>query len=239
VALLEDSEGVIDINMPVEGDVSKPDFKYGAMILKTFVNLIVKAVASPFKFLASAMGISGDEMEFVEFEASQSTLLASEREKLDTIAKMLQEKPKLSLGIAGGFDIKIDTEALQAKKLTELILSQSSSDRGVSIRGVEFICSKAVGSQNVGLLKSEIEKKYPQELFATEYQKALFQKCTQMQSVSAQELKELGEERAKMLSNYLVQIKNIEPSRVVLQETKARDDSKEKWIKSSLKIEIK
>ncbi len=239
VALLEDSEGVIDINMPVEGDVSKPDFKYGAMILKTFVNLIVKAVASPFKFLASAMGISGDEMEFVEFEASQSTLLASEREKLDTIAKMLQEKPKLSLGIAGGFDIKIDTEALQAKKLTELILSQSSSDRGVSIRGVEFICSKAVGSQNVGLLKSEIEKKYPQELFATEYQKALFQKCTQMQSVSAQELKELGEERAKMLSNYLVQIKNIEPSRVVLQETKARDDSKEKWIKSSLKIEIR
>ncbi len=239
VALLEDSEGVIDINMPVEGDVSKPDFKYGAMILKTFVNLIVKAVASPFKFLASAMGISGDEMEFVEFEASQSTLLASEREKLDTVAKMLQEKPKLSLGIAGGFDIKRDTEALQAKKLTELILSQSSSDRGVSIRGVEFICSKAIGSQNIGLLKSEIEKKYPQELFATEYQKALFQKCTQMQSVSAQELKELGEERAKILSNYLIQTKNIEASRVVLQETKARDDSKEKWIKSSLKIEIR
>lgn len=239
VALLEDSEGVIDINMPVEGDVSKPDFKYGAMILKTFANLIVKAVASPFKFLASAMGISGDDMEFVEFEASQSAIAASEREKLDSIAKMLQEKPKLSLSVTGGFDVKIDKEAIQAKKLTELILRESASGAGVSIRTVEFICSKSIGAENIGLLRSEIEKKYQQELFKSEYQRALFEKCTQMQSVSKEELIGLGDARAKAVATYLLQTKNIEQSRVLLQDSKSRDDAKEKWIKSALNIEIK
>ena len=33
VALLEDAEGVIDIDMPVEGDMNNPDFKYGALVL--------------------------------------------------------------------------------------------------------------------------------------------------------------------------------------------------------------
>lgn len=239
VALLEDSEGVIDINMPIEGDISKPDFKYGAMILKTFVNLIVKAVASPFKFLGSAMGISGDDMGFVEFEASEGALLASEREKLDNIAKMLQDKPKLSLGVVGGFDAKVDKEAIQAKKLAQLILTESASNSGVTIKTVESICSKSLGSDNIELLKSEVEKKYQKELFKLEYQRALFEMCTQMQSVSDEELRALAEIRAKSLKDYLIQTKNIEPARVIVQEVKARDDSKEKWVKSALKIEIK
>ncbi|HUH42057.1 MAG TPA: DUF748 domain-containing protein [Sulfurimonas sp.] len=239
VALLEDTQGVIDINMPVEGDVSKPDFKYGAMILKTFVNLIVKAVASPFKFLASTMGINSDDMEFVEFEASESAMLASEREKLDSVVKILQEKPKLSLGISGGFDAKVDKEAIQAKKLTQLILKQSSNSSGVTIRTVEFLCSRFLGNETVRALKSETEKKNQNELFKLEYEKALFEKCTQMQSVNDEELRELADIRAQSIANYLIQTKNIEPSRVLVEDAKARSDSKERWVKSSLKIEIK
>jgi len=239
VALLEDSDGVIDINMPVEGDVSKPDFKYGTMILKTFVNLIVKAVASPFKFLASAMGISGEDMDFVEFEASEVVVLASEREKLDNIAKMLQEKPKLSLAIAGGFDAKVDTEAIQAKKLTQLILNENANGVGVSVKTVESICSKFLGSQNITLLKEEIEKKHQKELFKLEYQRALFQMCTEMQSVSEEELIELADTRVKNIANYLIETKNIEHSRVIKEEIKARGDSKKSWVKSALKIEIR
>ncbi|MFA5461661.1 MAG: DUF748 domain-containing protein [Sulfurimonas sp.] len=239
VALLEDTQGVIDINMPVDGDVSKPDFKYGAMILKTFVNLIVKAVASPFKFLASTMGINSDDMEFIEFEASESAVLASEREKLDSVAKILQEKPKLFLGISGGFDAKIDKEAIQAKKLTQLILKQSSNSSGVTIRTVEFLCSRFLGNETVRALKSEAEKKNQNELFKLEYEKALFEKCTQMQSVNDEELRELADIRAQSIANYLIQTKNIEPSRVLVEDVKARSDSKERWVKSSLKIEIK
>jgi len=239
VALLEDSDGVIDINMPVEGDISKPDFKYGSMILKTFVNLIVKAVASPFKFLASAMGISGEDMDFVEFEASEALVLASEREKLDNIAKMLQEKPKLSLSITGGFDAKVDKEAIQAKKLTQLILNENANGVGVSVKTVESICSKFLGSQNITLLKEEIEKKYQKELFKLEYQKALFEMCTEMQSVSKEELRELADTRVKIIANYLIETKNIEPSRVIKEEIKARNDSNKSLVKSALKIEIR
>jgi hypothetical protein len=178
-------------------------------------------------------------MDFVEFEASEAVLLASEREKLDNIAKMLQEKPKLSLIVASGFDAKVDKEAMQAKKLTQLILNENANGVGVSVNTVESICSKFLGNQNITLLKSEIEKKYQKELFKLEYQKALFEKCTQMQNVNDEELIALAKTRAETLTNYLIQTKNIEKSRVIKEETKARSDSKEQWVKSTLKIEIK
>lgn len=109
----------------------------------------------------------------------------------------------------------------------------------MSVNTVESICSKFLGSQNITLLKGEIEKKYQKELFKLEYQKALFEKCTQMQTLSDEELIVLAKARAETLTNYLIQTKNIEKSRVVKEEIKARSDSKEKWVKSTLKIEIK
>ena len=57
VALLEDSEGVIDIDLPIEGDVNNPDFKYGKVVWQVIGNLLTKAVTSPFRLLGAMMGI--------------------------------------------------------------------------------------------------------------------------------------------------------------------------------------
>jgi len=81
IALLEDSEGVIDIDMPIRGNVDEPDFKYGALVWKTLGNLILKAVASPFSFLGSMLGIDGDALKYAEFEAGSLAILPPERER--------------------------------------------------------------------------------------------------------------------------------------------------------------
>lgn len=239
VALLEDSEGVIDINMPVEGNLNKPDFKYGAMILKTFVNLIVKAVTAPFRFLGEAMGIDGEDLKFAEFEASEFALLPPEREKLDNVAQMLLKKPKLSLGVIGGYDALKDKKAIQAKKVTQEILKKSDNKNIVTIRILENICSEFVGKDRPKALKEELEKKYKKEVFKDEYQKGLLAICTDAQSVSPDELKELANKRAKAIQEYLVQTKSIENSRVVLHEAKEVNDSDEKWVRTVLEMEVK
>ncbi len=237
VALLEDSEGVIDINMPVEGNLNEPDFKYGAMVFKTFVNLIVKAVASPFKFLGAVMGIKSDELEFVEFGASEFVLLPPEREKLDNIAKMLLEKPKLSLKISGGYDTKGDKEALQAKKLTKELLAQSGNGGNVTVNSVEELCIPRLGKEKIALLKDSTAQKYTKELFRSEFQKALIDECMTTWSVLDEELVTLANSRADTIATYLIGVKNVDATKVVVEKAQERDDSKEQWVKTALKID--
>lgn len=56
VALLKDSRGNIDINLPISGSLDDPQFSVGGIIVRVLVNLVVKAVTSPFTLLASAFG---------------------------------------------------------------------------------------------------------------------------------------------------------------------------------------
>ncbi len=69
VALLADSNGVIDINLPISGSLNDPQFRLGPVIFKVIVNLIGKALTAPFTLLASAFGGGGDELSQVAFPA--------------------------------------------------------------------------------------------------------------------------------------------------------------------------
>ena len=51
IALLEDSSGVIDLGLPVSGNLDSPEFSYGALIWKALTNLLTKIVTSPFRAL--------------------------------------------------------------------------------------------------------------------------------------------------------------------------------------------
>ena len=53
LALLTDSKGVIDMEIPVGGNVDDPQFNVGSIVMGALVNLITKAVTSPFTLLAS------------------------------------------------------------------------------------------------------------------------------------------------------------------------------------------
>ena len=51
VALLADSNGVIDIDLPISGSLNDPQFRFGSVIFKVLTNLIGKALTSPFSLL--------------------------------------------------------------------------------------------------------------------------------------------------------------------------------------------
>jgi len=51
VALMKDRNGVIDLNLPVNGSLDDPQFKLGPIIWKVFVNILEKAVTAPFALL--------------------------------------------------------------------------------------------------------------------------------------------------------------------------------------------
>ncbi|MGE5666150.1 MAG: DUF748 domain-containing protein, partial [Betaproteobacteria bacterium] len=121
VSLLKNVQGDIDINLPVSGSLSDPQFSIGGLIIKAIVNLFVKAVTAPFTLLASAFGGGGEELGYVSFAAGSSRIEASQQAKLATLARALNERPGLRLDIIGRVDPAIDLPGLREAKLEALL----------------------------------------------------------------------------------------------------------------------
>lgn len=124
IALLEDSNGVIDLGLDVSGDIDNPDFSFGSIILNAIGNIITKAVTAPFSLLANLVG-SDDELDNVEFAFGEQKLNADAREKLDTLAKALKKRPGLRVNIEGTVNAISDASALAQRQLNHTLLTRS------------------------------------------------------------------------------------------------------------------
>ena len=112
VALLKDSRGNIDINLPISGSLDDPEFSVGGIVVRVVLNLVVKAVTSPFSLLASAFG-GGEELSYVEFAPGSAALTEDSQQRIDTLIKALTDRPGLKMDLSGRADPKTDMEGLR------------------------------------------------------------------------------------------------------------------------------
>jgi uncharacterized protein involved in outer membrane biogenesis len=122
VALLKDSEGRIDVRIPVTGSLDDPQFSVGGLVWRAIGNLIVKAVTSPFRLLASIGGGGGrQDLGYIEFPPGSAVLDADGQSKLAEIVKVLAAKPSISLDIVGRVDPQKDETGLRKVMVDDLI----------------------------------------------------------------------------------------------------------------------
>ena len=102
IALLKDTEGKIDIQLPISGDLNNPQFSVMPIVWQTLRNLVLRAAQAPFKFIGGLVS-GGDEvnMDRVPFSAGSSELDPQARGTLDTLASALKERPVLRLEVQG------------------------------------------------------------------------------------------------------------------------------------------
>lgn len=121
LALLRDQNGVIEVDLPINGDLSDPDFSVGRVVMRAFVNLLAKAATSPFSMLGSIAemaGFSGEELGQVGFQPGSVQLAEGEAGKLAAMAEGLLERPNLLLNVRGGVAPEADGLALLREDLT-------------------------------------------------------------------------------------------------------------------------
>ncbi|WP_462387732.1 DUF748 domain-containing protein [Acidovorax sp. Q11] len=123
VALLADRQGVIDLDLPISGSLNDPQFRIGPVIFKIIVNLIGKALTSPFSLLASAFG-GGDEMSHVPFAPGSATLTPEAQQNLDKVAKALADRPTLKITVTGTASLQDEREGLQRESLQQRVLAE-------------------------------------------------------------------------------------------------------------------
>jgi len=97
VFLLKDRQGVIDLDVPVGGDLKDPEVNVGKIVWNTFKNLIVKTVAAPFDLLADLMGVDPDDIKAIEFAYGDTTLTDQRKEQLDLLLSLEAKKEGLGM----------------------------------------------------------------------------------------------------------------------------------------------
>lgn len=118
VALLKDTEGKIDIELPVAGNLKDPQFSVAPIVWQTLRNLLLRAAQAPFKFVAGLVSGGGDQdLSNVPFAAGSSELSADAQRALDTLSAALKERPALRLEVEGMSAKSSDGPLLAAQRL--------------------------------------------------------------------------------------------------------------------------
>jgi hypothetical protein len=157
IALLQDSNGIIDLDLPISGSLDDPQFSYGRIIWKAIVNVLTKLVTAPFRALGKLLGISSEKLESVDFDPGSSALLPPEQEKLKTLSEALAKRPALTLTLEPGYDPEADRRALQ-----ELAMRNDA----VAVAGIKLAAGEAPGPVDVNNYKIQtwLEDRYAERV---------------------------------------------------------------------------
>jgi uncharacterized protein involved in outer membrane biogenesis len=230
VALLTDTQGRIDLAVPVSGDLNDPEFRYAPLVFKALGNVLGKIVTAPFRFLASLLGGDAEDadLEFVGFVAGDAALRGPEAEDLEKLATALTQRPELLLEVGAAFDAARDGRAMRERQLDAAISGRFEAGEGSGKDGdpvrliMEAMYAEAAGPDAPAALQAE-HSSIPQGsdkpvLDETAYIEALRAALLEQQVVAEQDLRLLGMERAAAVRNYLVESGGLDAARIALAE---------------------
>ena len=228
VALLKDREGVIDLNLPVEGSLDDPQFKLAPIIWKVFVHILEKAVTAPFALLGSLFG-SGPELQFVDFQPGAADLDPVATEKAQSMVKALNARPQLKIEIPIAVVSELDRPSLVETKFQAQIRAVQAAARKKSSAATSAFEQLDPGAQLdllTQLYTKEFgaEPKFPDAVAALKTKPEITtakidfmgRELHQHIAVSDSELTALGQQRAMNLQQALLTGTPIDPERVFL-----------------------
>lgn len=228
VGLLKDRKGLIDIDMPIRGNLDDPDFKYGKVVISTLLNLLTKVVASPFALMGKLVpgGGSAEDLEFIEFQPGTAALVEEELKKLDTLEKALDERAGLRLDVKGTTDSTLDRTALQAMKLRAQLLAMqhgaNSDQEELSPRDEQRLVEKLYAK--LPLPDPAAAPAEPAQPTVEEMK----QKLAATIEVSEKEFDALARQRAEAIRHRLLEGGMLTEERVLLLDTDEAESGHEK-----------
>ena len=220
VSLLKDRNGVIDIDLPISGSLDDPQFSIGGIVVRVIVNLITKAITAPFTLLASAFGGGGQELGFVEFAPGLDELGDASRQRLDTLAKALADRPGLKLEATGRADAAVDEAELRRRHLDRQMRVAKARSRGELAESVKIEAAERTRWLEAAYKASDLTTKprnalgFAKSLPPEEMEALLLAGAP----VGEPQLRELADRRGDRVKAYLTA--TIDPGRVLLTSSK-------------------
>jgi hypothetical protein len=156
IALLEDRDSNIKLEVPVSGDLTDPDFKVLGALNPIIMKAVAGAAALAIQPLGSVLLVGGVlanqalkvTFDPAVFDAGDLQLNASARDYLDQLSGKLKEKPKLGVRVCGIY-AAIERQRNKKGEYTDrpedlLILAQQRAD---AVR--EYLKDRGVGPKQL------------------------------------------------------------------------------------------
>jgi hypothetical protein len=232
VALLRDRNGVIDLELPMNGSLDDPKFRVGPIIWKIFVNIIVKAATAPFALLGHLFG-GGEHVNVVEFAPGSAELAKPAQDQLTSIANALKARPQLKLDVPMVYSTTLDATSLAQGKLHDALAARAANSRQgkkhpdtaaemaladpkghFKLLLEEYMAQlkEAPLPASVGAVEQAKSKDVPYDAAIADLQAGLL---THFQAGDA-DLQALGKARAQAIQDALASAGQIEPERIFI-----------------------
>ncbi len=217
VALLKDRKGEIHFELPIKGDLGRPDFRIGDIAAKIFMGLLTKAVTAPFALLGALFG--GEELRMVEFARGSVALLPESQKRLDALAKALHDRPGLTLEIKGYAAQDQDHEALARQRYAQLLLAGEEGGQVAMEEGARLVAAMTPKEMEKRLTRAYKQADFPKPRNILGFTKGL--EPEEMKKlllshieVSGDDLLLLADERAQVVTAYLQGASGVEAKRL-------------------------
>ena len=122
ISLLEDSKGVINIDLPVSGNVDDPEFSVATIVWKAFTNLIIKATTAPFSLLGAIFNFNEEEIKSVKFDLNKDEITPIQKETLDKISQILTKRKDIAIKISPSFNKEKESEKIGKNRVLNISL---------------------------------------------------------------------------------------------------------------------
>jgi outer membrane protein OmpA-like peptidoglycan-associated protein len=230
VSLLRDKDGLIDLDLPIEGSLDDPKFKVWGVLWKVVGNLVGKAITAPFTLLGKLLGGgSGQEFSSVDFADGRDTLDDAGKKKLDALAKALANRPALKLEATGRVSGDKDREALKLLRLERKVKAQKLaglSKTGEAPASVDEVVvdEKEYDDWLAKAFKKESFSKprnalgFAKSLPASEMRELMLANL----SATDDDLRQLALSRASAVKDYLTTSGKVEAARIFVLEPGAK-----------------
>lgn len=224
IALLKDVDGKISIELPVTGDLNNPQFSVMPIVWQTLRNLIVKAAAAPFKLIGGLINGGGSEdLGTVSFAPGSSDLSKEAEGSLVKLSQALKERPALRLEIEGTAAKSSDGPLIAEQRLEREYqynyykMLQRRGDKVPAQASLLQVPEGEKGPLLEGIYRTRLKTQPPAEwkdLGKEERTAKLRADVIKFWSDSDVLLRQLGQDRASSIKDYLVDKAQLADDRV-------------------------
>ncbi|QZI71611.1 DUF748 domain-containing protein [Pseudomonas protegens] len=224
VALLKDTDGKISIELPISGDLNNPQFSVMPIVWQTLRNLVLRAAQAPFKFIGGLVtGGDSEDLSSVSFAPGSSELSKESESALTTLAKALKERPTLRLEIEGTSAQSSDGPLIAEQRLEreyQYNYYKILQRRGDKVPAQASLLQVPEGEKAPlleGIYRTRLKQQPPTEwtqLSRDERSAKLREGLIKFWSGSDVLLRQLGQERASSIKDFLVDKGQLADDRV-------------------------
>ncbi len=264
IALLTDSDGKIDLAVPVSGNVDSPEFSYGHVIWQAIRTVITRIVSAPFRALGSLFGANAEELGDIVFDPGSARILPTEYEKMRRLAEGLQKRQQLKLLVQGTYHTQNDSRGLRIIAVrADLAIREGLKlapgedpgpigfDSAKVQRALEIMLNERTGGDAAAQFAAAFQKTAGRETGRVnaalalmgrgagdrELYVAMHQKLIELQPLPPTALEDIAKARAARIANALTNRFKLEPARIGGKPPMALEETVKDGVPAKLSFE--